>query len=706
MNPITFNEVAETVTSRMAFAQSVVSFLELYEFDGIDIDWESPLDRDKGGSPDNYERFVLLVEEIRSAIDRSGNEFLLTVALPGTEWELYDYDVIGMSEHVDWFNLMSFDYHTPKNIPKTVGAHSDLKLIDSVVHDLIKETAPTKFVLGMAAYGRTYTLADERCKELGCPFRSPGLGGCANTPGFIPYNEIHDFIESQSYDELHQDASSSSMVAVVDEDQMISFDDETTWAIKEAYAEMMCLRGTFLWSIDMLDPKSSYLEKDGIGGNNARSLSAMDTPSDQCTLCGDSKVHSNVIVDYNGEMVSCSNLDTLLNSVFVPRLSDQCLSIQSKFTSECCIHNTPKLCNICEPDNNEKLIESRRVSYAGSNTTCGDLSTSFHRSTKEFSFSCSVAKSTLASSCCAETCRMLCPNGEEMDANARVEYGGTQLSCADYELSIKSSGFLQGSSECDSSVSRFSNMCCSSAATVEDVPAQVPTHSVVPCNICKRDNIHHELKSEGLVEYKGATISCLDLNSILAKNELEQSEMCVATQMMLFDGCCYEKCSLCGEKSLRWDATVKYNNQILSCDELLPMFTLGTVREGSDQCDAMQMAYSSVCCYEPPKKKCALCENGSMPLEVNKHAFVKTQFSSSHCVNFVNDLAMTEEDDSEVCGNYKSSYSTVCCTPPSLPNAETSYYAADMESPSSDARYGFHIFFVWSWIMTLILFAM
>ncbi|EED92838.1 hypothetical protein THAPSDRAFT_262153, partial [Thalassiosira pseudonana CCMP1335] len=257
MNPVTFNEVAETDASRIAFAQSVVSFLALYDFDGVDIDWDSPLDPDKGGSPDNFERFVLLVKEIRTAFNDSGEDYELSLALPATTWELLDFDVVGLSEYVDWFNLMSFDYHTPKNIPKTVGAHSDLKLIDSVVFELVKEIASTKFVLGMAAYGRTYTLADDRCKEIGCPFRSPGLGGCGNTPGFLPYSEIAEFMESNSYDELHQDVSSSSMVAVVNDDQMISYDDESTWAIKEAYAEMMCLRGVMLWSVDMLKATSS-----------------------------------------------------------------------------------------------------------------------------------------------------------------------------------------------------------------------------------------------------------------------------------------------------------------------------------------------------------------------------------------------------------------------------------------------------------------
>merc|ERR1719287_351927 len=576
MNPVTFNEVVETRASRMAFAQSVVSFLELYEFDGIDVDWDSPLDPDKGGSPGNYERYVLLAEEIRSAIDKSGKEYLFTIALPGTDWELYDYDLMGLSQFVDWFNLMSFDYHTPKNIPKTVGSHSDLKLIDSVVFDLIKDIAPTKFVLGMAAYGRTYSLADDRCKELGCPFRRPGLGGCGKTPGFLPFDEISEFIQSGSYDELHQDMSSSSMVAVVNDDQMISFDDETTWAIKYAYAEMMCLRGTMLWSIDMLSSKSPQHLRE----QNTRSLSASE--------------------------------------------------ISDSFRS----------CSICEPGASLELVADKRVSYAGNSTTCGELSASIHLSTKESSFTCSIARTSLTSLCCSEP-------------------------------------------------ATFEN---------EDVSSLEPVPSAKPCNICQRDNIHHELKSEAKVEYKGALLSCLDMNSHLAKTEMQGSDICVATHSMLFDGCCYEKCSLCGGESLRWDATVKYNNQILSCDELPPMLTLATVRASSDQCDAMQAAYSSTCCFSPPKKKCTLCSDG----EVNKHSFVKTKSSSLHCVNLVSDLAETEEEGSEACEGSKAAYSLACCTSPLLSNAKTSNFgqsAADYTpSSSSETRNVFKIP-IWSLVI-------
>merc|ERR1739848_228125 len=260
-----------------------------------------------------------------------------------------------------------------------------------------------------------------------------------------------------------------------------------------------------------------------------------------------------------------------------------------------------------------------------------------------------------------------------------IALGDKRVSCVDYGLSLERAGIVKGSADCDTSVSGVSGHCCAVKSENEDLSSLKPDPSVTPCNICRRDNIHHELKSEAKVEYKGTLLSCLDINSNLAKTERERSDICLATQSALFDGCCYEKCSLCGDKSLRWDETVNYNNQILSCDELHPMLTLATVREGSDQCDAMQAAYSKTCCFTPPKKKCALCNGG----EVNKHTFIKTQ-TSVHCVNLVHDLAEREEDGSEACEDSKAAYSSECCN---MRNAEVSHYGRmDDYMPSSSSN--------------------
>lgn len=601
MNPVSFTEIAETEASRMAFAQSAVSFLDMYNFDGIDLDWEAPLDRDRGGSPDNYERFVQLAKEIRLAIDESGKDYLLTIALPGTDWEQLDYDIIALSEYVDWFNLNTFDYHTPKNIPKTVGSHSDLKMIDAVVYKLLQETISTKFVLGMAAFGRTYTLADDRCKELNCPFRSPGLGGCGNTPGFLPFAEISEYIDSNSYDELHHDVSSSSMVAVVDSDQMISFDNEETWAIKEAYAEMMCLRGTMLWSIDMFKAPSTPTR------SQTRDRSLFEKESrNSCNLCGGLKLFSGATIEYDGDTMSCANVDDMLTSSFVPQESDQCTEITSKYQESCCAKAPTTPCNICGSDH---VFEDRLVRYAGMDTTCRDISESFLQFTDEHSFSCSLAKSLIPRTCCADS-------------------QAVDITQVEVEASI---------------------------VVTDDEPR--------PCNICQQGDLHHALKAETMVEYKGASISCLDVNSIMAKNENIGSDMCDATQSLLFKGCCYEKCSLCGgEETLNVDATVKHNGRVLSCDEMSSIFTLSVTEKGSEQCDAMQTAYASTCCYKPPERPCHLCKRGTTSYEVNASAFVKTHTSSSSfCVDVVNELAMREEEGSDTCMHSKTAYFSECC---------------------------------------------
>lgn len=707
MTPITFNEVAETEKTRMAFAQSVVTFLELYEFDGIDIDWETPLSEDSGGSPENYERFVSLAEEIRLAIESSSKKFIFTITLPPTDWELLDYDVVGLSEHVDWFNLMSFDYHTPENIPKTVGAHSDLKLIDSVIFELLKGTMSTKFVLGMAAYGRTYTLADDRCLELGCPFKSPGLGGCGNTPGFLPFSEIHEYIQSNSYDAVYQDVSSSSMVAVVGGDQMISYDDETTWPIKEAYAEMMCLRGTMLWSIDMLKAKSSSspqaVEVKEVG--TVRSLTTANSPSERCTLCSDGMVLTDNVVDDDGVQASCSEIHKRLDATFVPILSDRCIETVSKFGKDCCIEESFRPCGICDQGARTEMLDNKIIVYAGSRTTCRALSDSFHH-TKGSSFKCSLARSLMTSSCCAESCNV-CPSGGEIMTENTIELDGKKVRCADAEISLKQAGVLNGSDQCSSFVSRFSDMCCSQVGN-EEAPSLVPELLSTPCNVCLRNHIHHELNSEAVIEYKGSSISCLDLNSILARHEFEASDTCSGTQSELFESCCYEKCSLCGDKSLRWDSTVKFNDQIISCHELGSMFTLGTVREGSDQCDAIQSEYSGACCYSPPTQRCNLCDFGSESLEVNAQSFVKIDSSSIHCMNLVENLAEREEEGSQVCEDSKLVFSTKCCNTSQSQSSDDSYYvwlSSHLSGSSSNAGTVATVPIWFIFVMTQLLFA-
>jgi hypothetical protein len=390
-------------------------------------------------------------------------------------------------------------------------------------------------------------------------------------------------------------------------------------------------------------------------------------------------------VDYAGSEVSCAEMDSMLNTVFIEQGSDQCEDIHSKYKVQCCANAPSKPCDICGAG--KIVLENKQVHYSGEDSTCGKLSTSFLQTMELTSFTCSLAKTSLKNLCCAETCRM-CGSDEKINDIALIELDGEQVTCSHYETILSEAGHLNGSEQCATMVSSFSDVCCSSTL---EAPVEVEE---APCNICHRDGIHHELKAEAMVEYKGASLSCVDVNSILAKNEKKGSDMCDATQDMLFDGCCYEKCSLCGDQDLRFDATVKYNNQILSCDEFSQLFSMGVTHKNSEQCDTMQAAYSPSCCYTPPTEPCNLCKDGSNLYELNTHAFVKTRSGShsSHCKALSTQLFQQEDEGSQQCLKSKTEYFESCCNTqtvashqPATPDGKTwnNWIADYMETPSS-----------------------
>lgn len=52
---------------------------------------------------------------------------------------------------------------------------------------------PSKIVLGLGFYGRSFTLEDSSCWQPGCAFSGPGAAGsCTQTPGILSYKGVFD----------------------------------------------------------------------------------------------------------------------------------------------------------------------------------------------------------------------------------------------------------------------------------------------------------------------------------------------------------------------------------------------------------------------------------------------------------------------------------------------------------------------------------
>ncbi|MEX1077273.1 MAG: glycosyl hydrolase family 18 protein, partial [Pirellulales bacterium] len=114
-----FTTVTATEAGRETFAASLVNFLDTYRmFDGIDFDWEYP---GGGGlesnsvSPSDGANYALLMANVRAGVDalgaRLGRSHELSVASPAGLDKVATFNLAGLAPHVDFFNLMAYDFH-------------------------------------------------------------------------------------------------------------------------------------------------------------------------------------------------------------------------------------------------------------------------------------------------------------------------------------------------------------------------------------------------------------------------------------------------------------------------------------------------------------------------------------------------------------------------------------------------------------------
>ena len=236
--------VSSTEARRTAFANSVVKFIETHGFDGIDLDWEFPVTRQ--GTTADYVNYPLLCTALRVAFDGADrSDWLITVQTSFNTYELSEgFDMLSMAEHIDWFNLMSYNIHGDWD--EFAGANTDMSyIIDTMTYIYGTGLAREKLVLGLAAFGRSTTLTDPTCITAGCPISGPGLTSCNGDSGVVNLFEIENYLnDPQTYDSIYYNPVTESMELITDGNTTFtSFDDESTFKKKYQYVSSECLRG-------------------------------------------------------------------------------------------------------------------------------------------------------------------------------------------------------------------------------------------------------------------------------------------------------------------------------------------------------------------------------------------------------------------------------------------------------------------------------
>ena len=230
-------------------------------FDGIDIDWEYPVD---GGIPEMHhlpndnDNLSKLFQLFREKLDEIDPHLLLTTAVPAPEKFAANYNITQDQENLDWFCLMTYDFYGGwdtttghlTNLYNAVGdpKENDLKgSIDKTIK-LFRDqynVEPQKLMVGAAFYGRGLQEVDSVNNGLFQPGKAfaedDGLG-------FRNYSYVDTLLE-RGFRKYWDESAQAGWLYNTDKKIFFTYDDVQSIALKARYVDAYNLGGIMFWEI-------------------------------------------------------------------------------------------------------------------------------------------------------------------------------------------------------------------------------------------------------------------------------------------------------------------------------------------------------------------------------------------------------------------------------------------------------------------------
>ena len=249
-----FSDAAIRQSSRDSFVRSAMEYVEHYQIDGVDIDWEYPAQAGAGNihRPEDKQNFTFLLRDLRAGLDSlemvNQRDYLLTIASAAGQRYLSLTELDIAHQYLDFINIMSYDFsgswsdttaHHANLYPSSSGYSARMSAAQSVEWHQLAGVPKEKLVLGIPFFGREWFGVD----NLGNGLHQKAVSG----GGGVSFPEIMQYMDQEGYQRHWDEAAQVPYLWNPIKKAFVTYEDPQSIQAKAAFIQKEGLAGAMFW---------------------------------------------------------------------------------------------------------------------------------------------------------------------------------------------------------------------------------------------------------------------------------------------------------------------------------------------------------------------------------------------------------------------------------------------------------------------------